>query len=483
MSSQASSHGLRRSAVRERLGYPIIDCDGHTVEHLPAVLDYLRDLGGPDMVARLVNGGADYYNRGLWGQLAPEERHRRHLMRPPWWAVPAKNTLDRATATLPKLLHERLDEIGIDFTVLFPSQRPSEIDEAELRVAACRAYNRFHADLFRPYQDRMTPAAVIPMHTPREAIDELEYAVRELGFKVVLMPTYARRRADASDSHRLANPVEFHLDFFAIDSDYDYDPVWAKCVELKVVPAFHSAGMGWGSRRSSNYMYNHIGHFGSAAEGLCKALFMGGVTRRFPELRFAFLECGVAWAASLYSDLVGHWKKRNAEVIRQYDPAALDRALFADLFRRYGGPLVLGARAGENSAAENPGSIDEWAACGIRKAEDIRKLFVDAFYFGCEADDRMNAVAFNPALLPFGARLGAVFSSDIGHWDVPDMTKVVDEAYELVEEGVVSAQNFRDFVFTNPLRMWTALNKNFFKGTVIESHLDRPADRADTAAG
>ena len=31
----------------------------------------------------------------------------------------------------------------------------------------------------------MTPAAVVPMHTPEEAIEEATYAVRELGLKVV----------------------------------------------------------------------------------------------------------------------------------------------------------------------------------------------------------------------------------------------------------------------------------------------------------
>ena len=36
-----------------------------------------------------------------------------------------------------------------------------------------------------------------------------------------------------------------------------------------------------------------------------------------------------------------------------------------------------------------------------------------------------------------GARLNALFSSDIGHFDVPDMTEVVPEAYELVEHGLL----------------------------------------------
>lgn len=70
-----------------------------------------------------------------------------------------------------------------------------------------------------------------------------------------------------------AGPKALWLDTFCLDSEHDYDPVWAKCVELTVAPTFHFGGMGWGSRTSiSNYMYNHIGYFASAGEALCKAM-------------------------------------------------------------------------------------------------------------------------------------------------------------------------------------------------------------------
>ena len=61
----------------------------------------------------------------------------------------------------------------------------------------------------------------------------------------------------------------------------------------------------------------------------------------------------------------------------------------------------------------------------------------EPFYFGCEADDRMNAVAFGK-VNPFGARINAIFSSDVGHFDVPDMRMVLPEAYELVEDGLIT---------------------------------------------
>jgi hypothetical protein len=221
-------------------------------------------------------------------------------------------------------------------------------------------------------------------------------------------------------------------------------------------------------------MYNHIGHFAASSEALCKALFFGGVTRRFPELSFGFLEAGVGWAANLFSDLVGHWEKRNGEAIANYDPQHIDHELFSSLIEQYGNERVLRKfqERGEHSFwgdidEEDRSALDEFAAAGIDSAEQIRDRFVPNFYFGCEADDPINAWAFNNKINPFQARLNAVFSSDIGHWDVPDMREVLEEAHELVEHGHVTESDFRDFVFTNPVSFHTRLNPAFFEGTAV----------------
>src|SRR2546427_8180630 len=57
--------------------------------------------------------------------------------------------------------------------------------DTRLRRAICRAYNVFTADQFRGLEDRIIPAAIIPMYTPEEAIEELEFAARQLGYKVM----------------------------------------------------------------------------------------------------------------------------------------------------------------------------------------------------------------------------------------------------------------------------------------------------------
>ena len=85
----------------------------------------------------------------------------------------------------------------------------------------------------------------------------------------------------------------------------------------------------------------------------------------------------------------------------------------------------------------------------------------------------MVAWAFDERINPMGAKLRAMFSSDIGHWDVPDMTGVLEEAWELVEDEKVSPENFRDFVLTNPVRFYTSVNPDFFAGTRVEESASR----------
>jgi predicted TIM-barrel fold metal-dependent hydrolase len=308
------SERLSSKDIRKRIGHPVIDADGHWLEFGPSINDYLKEVAGQEAVDSFRRRGA-YVQKSLG--MTPDERAQTRRAQEAFWGVPAKNTLDRGTALLPRLLYERLDEFGFDFTVLYPTAGLAigYIPEDELRRASCRAFNLYITRQFGEFGDRMTPAAAIPMHTPQEAIDELEYIVKELGLKVVVMTSLVPRpipavQGVASEVGRL--PLGTWPDVFGIDSPYDYDPVWAKCVELGVMPTFHAGTRGTGFRTSpTNFVFNHIGHFGVAGEAVAKGLFLGGVTRRFPTLKFAFLEGGVGWACSLYSDLIGHWKKRN----------------------------------------------------------------------------------------------------------------------------------------------------------------------------
>jgi hypothetical protein len=56
----------------------------------------------------------------------------------------------------------------------------------------------------------------------------------------------------------------------------------------------------------------------------------------------------------------------------------------------------------------------------------------------------------------------------VSHFDVTDMTEVLEEAWELVEHGMITETDFRAFTFENAARLHTAVNPGFFKGTVVE---------------
>jgi hypothetical protein len=50
---------------------------------------------------------------------------------------------------------------------------------------------------------------------------------------------------------------------------------------------------------------------------------------------------------------------------------------------------------------------------------------------------------------------------------VIDMKDPLPEAFELVEDGHITEDNFRDFVFTNAVKLWGTQNPRFFEGTSV----------------
>ena len=467
--------------VRTRLDHPVIDVDGHLIEQIPEFQRHLRETLGGEATERLTSSPlwSTMLDAELWQHVSEAERQQRWLVATPWWGAPG-NALDRATALLPGLMAQRLDDFGIDFSIVYPSLGlvVAGVGESELRQGGCRALNNYLAEATREHSDRITVPATIPMHSPQEALEELEHATTTLGLRAAVMAGFVRRRGAGSRA-------PLHMDTYGTDSDYDYDPVWARCQELGIAVTSHAGSMGLGFRQStSRYMYNHIGHFGAAHEALAKSLFFGGVTHRFPSLNFAFLEGGVSWAVGLYADLIDRYQKRGGPNIRGLDPEGVDWAEFDRLLDRYGGPALADPEARSvlrSYSVGHPPEIDDFARAGLRSAEDIPQRFVDRFFFGCEADDPTNVWAFAKQANPYGARLKALFGSDLGHWDVPDMRAVLPEAYEMRERELVDDLDFRDFSCDNALRLHAGMNPDFFAGTRVEAYAKDFLARASDA--
>jgi predicted TIM-barrel fold metal-dependent hydrolase len=450
----------------------VVDGDGHIVEQMPVFLEYVRDNGHGRLLDGILN------RRRAIEDLSMEERRLGGVL-PHSWHVPA-STEYYATVTSPARYYERLGEAGIDFAVIYPTIGISllQLLDDEQRVTICRLYNQFMADQFRPYRDRFTVAALIPMHSPDEAIVALEHAAG-LGAKVALIASHVHRPPPgggwpSDDPWNDIRVPEWEtrgwIDTFGIDSAYDYDAVWSKAIELGLPLGAHTAGIGASDRASiSNFVFNQIGHFAAAGGALAKSLFLGGVTARFPRLRLALLEGGAAIGVQIYVSLVSNWQKRGGAAIAKLNPANLDKKLLVELLvdsdpslARFS-PEQLTARAGGMTRVR-----DDFVAAQVTSVEDIRDQFCNSFYWGCEADDPLVGLAFDRRVTPLGALVPAFFASDLGHWDVPEFDEPLEEAYELVERDILDGGELREFLFTNPLRFYASLNPKFFVGTAIE---------------
>ena len=164
--------------------------------------DYLREVGGQDLAKRFMS---------------------RQVAEASW--VVTGHTLDFATGSLPDLLYHRMDELGIDYSIIYPTRllTGNSIPQEDTRKAVCRAYNKMVADIYVPHKARLTPAALIPCLTPQEAIDEVEYAVNTLGLKVGSFKGSQRRPIPEYEVDGAApNTMPYYVDALGLDNLYDY---------------------------------------------------------------------------------------------------------------------------------------------------------------------------------------------------------------------------------------------------------------------
>ena len=135
--------------VRSLVDHPIIDADGHFVELGPLlqdeVISYVEDAGGAALRDRFLATAHSFDTSSSLADRGDPEVLRQWKAMPSWWGWQTAGVRDRATSHLPALLYERLDEIGIDFTILYPSMALGyfEVTDEELSSVLCRAVNRY----------------------------------------------------------------------------------------------------------------------------------------------------------------------------------------------------------------------------------------------------------------------------------------------------------------------------------------------------
>ncbi len=459
MARWSSSRATRSPRIRSRLDHPIIDADGHAIEYLPLVRDILREQAGDDAVAvmDLVTGGAAAIARPL---ARADARRRAH----PHVVVGSARRATRSTAA-PRscpICSRRGSPSSASTTRSStrrtgwcPPRSTTPPSGCRWRARSTRSTRRRSATT----RETLTPVGIIPMHTPEEAIAELDHATGELGLKAFMFGGPISRPAPGVDPPSRAARW---LDSLGLDSLYDYDPVWQRCVDLGVSPTFHTAAMGWTIRASVEQLRVQPHRDVRDRRRDARAVAVHGRRAAAVPARCGSRSRRAAWRGRprCCANLVGHWEKRNRDAVEHYNPAHLDRAQVASLFEEYGSAryrerldqLDAGLRM-LSLPDEDPATLDEFARCGITDADDIRDgvhARVPLRLRGRRPDDRAGVRS-----APYGRpRLKALFASDIGHWDVPDIREVLPEAWELVEDGDATEADFRALTFEHAVSLW-----------------------------
>ena len=239
----------------------IVDGDGHIVEDLVAIAEFLP--------AKFRDNPARALNASLFPPL--DHLHAGHFVETP-------GRRDRGGAVVgPAEWEVFLQEVGIDATVLYPTTGLSygKIVNRDWAIATAQAYNDWLHATYVKRSSRFKGMALIPMQDPEAARTELRRAVEELGFVGAMLPSFG---------------LPDHL------GSKTYWGVYEEADRLGCALAVHGgAHSGIGLDHMNVYAPVHaLGHPIGQAYALAGMTF-NGIFDRYPRMRVGFMEGGIGW--------------------------------------------------------------------------------------------------------------------------------------------------------------------------------------------
>ncbi len=272
-------------------GYYVIDADGHGGEPLDwrtRIPEPFRDR----MIAYVRSMRSTYTGIPGGGQPVNADGPRETT-----WGnadLDFGEANERRGMHVPSARLEDMDFEGIDVTVMFPPGSGEEwaLGDAEFSAALCRTLNDARAEYAAYAPDRLKLVAKLPMMEPTAAAEELERCVTEHGF-VGLVTTQ--------------HVLEKNLD------DPSFDVVWRTAERLGVGVCIHGGGQAPGQvpvaiDRYATRLEKHAVTHPFGAMLAIMSFTVGGVLRRFPALRVAFLEAGCGWVPFWLERLDEHYE-------------------------------------------------------------------------------------------------------------------------------------------------------------------------------
>jgi len=352
--------------MNAKLGTRIIDGDGHIME----------DNAG--IIARMESPYREIAQRK--GVIFPPLDHL-HVGR----AVETPPQRDQRAPVGPQGWLDFLDDVGIEWTVLYPTTALAygKIVSLDYAGAVSKAYNDWLHQTYMKFNPRFKGMALIPMQDPAEAAKELRRAVIELGMLGAMMP-----------SNGLAHPLGAKA----------YWPIYEEANRLGCCLAVHGGAHDrFGMDHMNMYVPVHaLGHpWGLTIS--CADILYNGIFDRFPRVRIAFLEGGVAWLLLLLERL-----HASHETHFQYIP-----------------PAEYGIREGEEPSVY------------------VKKLIVEnRFYLGIETEELTMPFAIKTVgNKPF------LYSSDFPHEVTHESCK--HDIGELMESGEITEDDKAALLWRN----------------------------------
>jgi uncharacterized protein len=243
----------------------VIDADGHVFEDYPALVRFMPEIFQREL-ARRRSIFPDLGHVHVQTGVSPP--HSFNAVGPDGWLAFARD-LNLAAAVL-------YPTFGLGF---------SAIANVQWARAAAHAYNDWLAETYLARDPLFRGMALIPTQDPAAAVLELRRAVGDLGMCGAVLPTSG---------------------FQAHFGRKEYWPIYREANELGCTIAFHGGAhdaLGLDSMEVFAAVHA-LGHpFGILVN--LAGLTFNGVFDRFPNVRFAFLEAGVAWLLTALERFAG----------------------------------------------------------------------------------------------------------------------------------------------------------------------------------
>ena len=283
----------------------VIDAHGHVLDSTPSIdwaglLDEPYKSRAPKHLPFNTGGGRLFIEGEIIAQPTPgrvmrgRKLEETHAQRDGMW---------RPEQRMPDM-----DLDGIDVAVLFGGAvhlSVPTLKDAGFAAALARAYNTWLADYCGYAPERLKGIAAAPFQDAELGIEELERAVKKLGFVGAGVPPNVRG----------VNP----------DSAL-YEPLYAAAERLDTPVCIHMGTRfpgiaSAGADRCNNYFLVHLMTHAFEQMLAMACVISGGVFDRYPRLRVAFLEAGLGWAPYWAERMDGHYETLGAGIAAKAKPS------------------------------------------------------------------------------------------------------------------------------------------------------------------